>query len=125
MAKKKLTIEMLIGARAKKEKFMSKEIYIESLGGTIMLQKCKYDVILGVMDSISRDSSMSNIIEIFKELIYKSVPLFRNADLLKEYEIAEPFDIVTELLELGEIVTVGNEILQMYGFDSVEEEVKN
>lgn len=125
MASKKITIEHLLEMKSKKDKISSKEVEIKSLGGKITIQKCKYDVVLNVMDVIANDGSMGNIVEVFKELIYKSVPLFRNAELLKEYEIIEPMDIVTELLNLAEIVNLGNDILQMYGFDGLADEVKN
>lgn len=126
MAKaKKLTIELLMGRRQKKEKFMFKEVFIPSLEGTVTIKKCDYNVVLKAMDSISKDGGMSNIVDTFKELIYKSTPLFSNGDLLKEYEVAEPFDIVTELLDLGEVVNLGNEILQLYGLGTLSEEVKN
>lgn len=126
MAKnKKLTIEQLIGARSNREKFATKDIYVESLGGMVTISKCKYDVILGAMDRLTKDSNMTSMLDVFKELLYKSIAIFRNDELLKAYEIAEPFDIVTELLELGEIMTLGNEVLKLYGFDGLEDEIKN
>lgn len=126
MAKhKKLTIEQLIGSKVKKEKFMAKEVYIESLDGALLIQKCKYDVVLRAMDKMSGDTTMTDMVEIFKELIYKSVPMFQNGEVLAAYNVVEPFDIVTEILELGEIITVGNEILKLHGFDNLDDEIKN
>ncbi|MDF2612779.1 MAG: hypothetical protein K0S71_565 [Clostridia bacterium] len=122
---KKLTIEQLIGAKDKKDKFKVKEVYIESLDGSVLIQKCKDEVILNAMDSITKNDNVVNMVQIFKELIYKSIPLFKNDELLKAYEVAEPIDIVSALLELGEIMTVGNEILKLYGFDGLEDEIKN
>lgn len=125
MASKKLTLEQLIAAKSKRDKFMIKDVEIKSLGGRVTIQKLKYDVVLNAMDNITKESSMTNVMEVYKELIYKSVPMFQHADLLKTYEVVEPYDIVTELLELGEIMEVGSEILSLYGFDGLDDEVKN
>lgn len=121
----KLTIEKLIAMKSKKDSFAFKDVTIASLGGQVTIKKCKYDVILKVMDSISKDDNTSNLIEAFKELIYKSTPIFSSEELLKAYDVTEPFDIVTEILELGEIITLGNEILSLYGLDKLGEDIKN
>lgn len=125
MATKKLTLENLIAAKSKRDKFAIKDVYIKSLDGRVTVQKIPYDAVLNAMDAINKESSMTGVLEVYKELIYKSIPMFQHADLLSAYEVTEPFDIVTELLELGEIMDVGGEILELYGFDTLEDEVKN
>ena len=125
MTTKKLTLEQLIAAKSKRDKFAIKDIVIKSLGGRVTVQKIPYDAVLSAMDAITKESSMTSVLEVYKELIYKSIPMFQHADLLKAYEVSEPFDIVTELLELGEIMEVGSEILTLYGFDGLEDEIKN
>lgn len=125
MATKKLTLEQLIAAKSKRDKFAIKDVFIKSLDGRVTVQKIPYDAVLNAMDLITKESTMTNVLEVYKELIYKSVPMFQHGDLLKAYEVVEPFDIVTELLELGEIMEVGGEILSLYGFDTLEDEIKN
>lgn len=125
MVSKKLTLEQLIAAKSKRDKFAIKEVEIESLGGRVTIQKIKYDAVLNAMDTITKESTMTSVMDVYKELIYKSVPMFQHADLLKAYEVIEPYDIVTELLELGEIMKLGSEILTLYGFDGLDDEIKN
>ena len=122
---KRLKLETLIAAKTKKEEQATKELEIPSLGGTVLAKKLSNEAIADVMDRIDAKAGMSEMLEVFKELIYKSVALFHNDELLKTYNCVEPYDIVSQLLELGEIMNLGNEILEMYGFDTLADDVKN
>lgn len=122
----KLTLEDLIAKKAQREqdKFKMKECYIESLDGYITIQKCDLKLVLDSIDSINADDSMTNVVQVDKNLIYNSVPLFKSKELLAQYDLVEPYDIVSELLELGEILKLGDEILSLHGLDKIGESVK-
>lgn len=125
-AKKKLTIADLIAKKTEKEKkkHESKLFYVESLGGEVLLERPEDDVILKALDMF-KDESLSSIMEGYIFLIYNSVALFRNPELHKEYEVLDPLDIVSKLLELSERMGMGEEILKMTRMQSVGEDLKN
>ena len=125
-AKKKLTIADLVAKKTEKEKkkHESKPFYVESLGGEVLLERPEDDVILKALDTF-KDESLSSIMEGYIFLIYNSVALFRNPELHKEYEVLDPLDIVSKLLELSERMEMGEEILKMTRMQSVGEDLKN
>ena len=84
---------------------------------------------LQLIDKYKDDDSLGGKFELYKELIYMSVPLFQNKQLQEVYEVAEPTDIVTLLFEqnLTAITALGDEIGAMYGINDngAIEELKN
>ena len=124
---KKVTLQDFIAKAKQKEadKFKIKGIYLERLEGEVMIQKIKLNKVLDAIDRIDKDDSMVNLIDVYKELVYDSVPILKSEELKGEFELSEPFDIVTEIFELGEILYLGNEILTLYGLTDLDKTVKN
>ncbi len=127
MENKKLTLNDFIAKAKQKEqdKFKAKAVFIESLEGEVMLQKIPINNVLVAIDRITTDDSMQNIIDVYKQLIYESIPMLKAKELQEQFNLAEPFDIVLELFELNEITKLGEEIQSLYGLDKLEDTVKN
>ena len=127
MDNKKLTLNDFIAKAKQKEqdKFKAKAVFIESLEGEVMLQKIPINNVLVAIDRITTDDSMQNIIDVYKQLIYESIPMLKAKELQEQFNLAEPFDIVLELFELNEITKLGEEIQSLYGLDKLEDTVKN
>ena len=127
MDNKKLTLNDFIAKAKQKEqdKFKAKAVFIESLEGEVMLQKIPINNVLVAIDRITTDDSMQNIIDVYKQLIYDSIPMLKAKELQEQFNLAEPFDIVLELFELNEITKLGEEIQSLYGLDKLEDTVKN
>lgn len=127
MENKKLTLNDFIAKAKQKEqdKFKAKSVFIESLEGEVMLQKIPINNVLVAIDRITTDDSMQNIIDVYKQLIYDSIPMLKAKELQEQFNLAEPFDIVLELFELNEITKLGEEIQSLYGLDKLEDTVKN
>lgn len=127
MENKKLTLNDFIAKAKQKEqdKFKAKAVFIESLEGEVMLQKIPINNVLVAIDRITTDDSMQNIIDVYKQLIYDSIPMLKAKELQEQFNLAEPFDIVLELFELNEITKLGEEIQSLYGLDKLEDTVKN
>lgn len=129
MAKKNknLTLDDFIAKAKQKEqdRFKAKAVFIESLEGEVMLQKISIDKVIDAMDRITRDDSTQNVMDVYKQLIFDSIPMLREKELLEQFELVEPFDIVLKMFELGEIMELGNQIQSLYGLDKLDDVIKN
>lgn len=127
----KATLEALLErkAQAMKAKMAVKEIAVPVLNMTLTVEKLPLAKVLQLIDKYKDDDSLGGKFELYKELIYMSVPLFQNKQLQEVYEVAEPTDIVTLLFEqnLTAITALGDEIGAMYGINDngAIEELKN
>ena len=115
--------------QAMKAKMAVKEINVPVLGMALTVEKLPLARVLNLIDKYKDDDSLNGKFELYKELIYVSVPLFRSTQLQEAYEVAEPSDIVTLLFEqnLTAITNLGDNIAAMYGINGAEavEELKN
>lgn len=127
----KATLEALLERKtqAMNAKMAVKEINVPILGMALTVEKLPLARVLNLIDKYKDDDSLNGKFELYKELIYISVPLFRSAQLQEAYEVAEPSDIVTLLFEqnLTAITSLGDKIAAMYGINGAEavEELKN
>ena len=110
-------------------KMAVKEINVPVLGMALTVEKLPLARVLNLIDKYKDDDSLNGKFELYKELIYISVPLFRSTQLQEAYEVVEPSDIVTLLFEqnLTAITSLGDKIAAMYGINGAEavEELKN
>jgi len=127
----KATLEALLERKtqAMKAKMAVKEINVPVLGMALTVEKLPLARVLNLIDKYKDDDSLNGKFELYKELIYISVPLFRSTKLQEAYEVVEPSDIVTLLFEqnLTAITSLGDKIAAMYGINGAEavEELKN
>ena len=124
---KRATKESLL-ARAQKrdEKTKYKEYSSKVLGETLLVKKHKLSRICEILDMADEESAEGGL-ELYKQLIYESVPILQDKELQEAYGCVEPHDIVTEILDdsLGEINKLAEFILEMYDIKDLGQNVKN
>lgn len=130
MAKEKMkraTKESLL-ARAQKrdDKTKYKEYNSKVLGETLLVKKHKLSRICEILDMADEENAKGGL-ELYKQLIYESVPILQDKELQEAYGCVEPYDIVTEILDdsLGEINKLAEFILEMYDLKDLAQNVKN
>lgn len=119
---KKITIEDIL-----KPKKVTKSIEMfydsETLGGRIDFERIDTNKIMEILDEVKKNLMTVHNANLY--VIYLSVPMFRNQELLDKYEIKDsPYKIVEELLNHNvlEITQFADKILALYGF--AEEQIK-
>ena len=124
--KKKLTLEDLIAKKTEKEhkRNATEPFYVASLDGEIGLTVPEEEVIFKTMDLLE-DEDFSNILKTYSYLIYNSVPILRNPELHRAYDVVDPLDIVPKLFDIKERVQLGEQLLKMTGLDELGNDVKN
>lgn len=128
---KKATLEELIARKeqGKADKMQTKDVDIPNLGMTFTVLKQPLTRVLRLVDSYKDSDTLSSQFEMYKELIYMSVPLFQSEELQKAYDCVEPVDIVSAVLEdnVASITELGEAISDMYGLGTpkVVNEIKN
>ena len=128
---KKATLEDLIArkSQAMKAQMVIKVIEIPVLGMSVTVEKQPLARVLNLIDKYKDDDSLAGKFEMYKELIYMSVPLFRSQKLLEAYDVVDNLDIITILFEqnLMAITKLGDEISEMYGLNDNKavDELKN
>lgn len=106
-----------------KTKNATKELYVERLGGTIVIKKPSRNLIA---DTQSVETSEADAF-----LVYECVsePPLKSKELQKTFGCNEPDEIVDKIFEPGEVTTIAKECLLLagYGEDTVKEieEIKN
>ena len=121
----KLTLNQLIANRIEHEKKRtSKDISVRSLGGELTFEKPPNEVLLDLMDKVGDGSNARDAIQAFRELIYDSCQMLKSRELHEEYGIKDPYDIVDALFDLGDIVTVGTQLLEMTGLNAEDLDIK-
>lgn len=116
-----VTLEDLIN---KKTELMFKktvEVYVESLGGVIVLKQIPFSTLVRILDeAVSAEGrSIVAIGEAVKMIIFNSCLLLQDTKLQEVYECAEPYDIVEKIfgadfMAIGEI---GDSLLKLYNLD--------
>lgn len=118
----KATIDNLLQLRANNQRNQVKKIEVNGLEFTV--HKLPITAVLNIMDEY--DDTPSQQFEMFKELVYMSIPIFRDEQLRKQCECKIPHDIVTEVLgeDLQVITQLGQEITSMYKMNDEVEDLK-
>lgn len=120
----KLTLDELI--RRKEQIIMqrklseTKDLYVESLGGTITITAPPEDIL---EDMAEMDQTTAN-----KYAVYQCVkePCLKSKELQAVYECTEGMDIVSKLFKIGEITRISEEITALMGYSKeTVHEIKN
>lgn len=124
---KRATKESLLARAMKRtDEPQYREYECKTLGETLLVKKHKVSRIFEILDMAEEESARGSM-ELYKQLIYESVPIFQDKELQTAYGCAEPYDIVTEVLDesLGEINRLAEFILEMYDLKDLDKNVKN
>lgn len=124
----KASIEALLARKDKQAGTMqTKEVDVPVLDMTITVVKQPLAAVSTFFDDIHSGLSFSQSIEIYKGLIYTCVPLFHDKKLQEAYGCAEPYDVIPAVFNdnVMAIQEFGNEILGLYGFDQMINDLKN
>lgn len=124
---KKATFKDLIAKKLKKEEqqFKTSDIYVSSMDATLTFKKPKDDVIIDIMDEIGDGAKVSTMIPAFKKLIYLCCDMLQDTELHKELDVIDPFDTVEKLFDLGDIMEIGEQLMDLVNINSKVEEIKN
>ena len=114
----KRTTKELLHERAPKSKEESKykDYPCDALGSALTIKRLPLAQVCDILDMAEGSTARENL-DLYKELIYKSVPLFQDKDLLEVYDCIEPYDIVTAVFDdnIGAIGKLAEFILDLYG----------
>jgi len=124
---KKATFKDLLEKKIQKEKDKNKtkEIYIDSMDATLTFNKPSDDVVLDAVEIMGNEKDTRKIVEAYKNLIYLTCKTLQDVELQKELEVVDPFDTVSILFSLGEILEIGNQIMELVDMQGVVTEIKN
>lgn len=126
----KITIADLL---AKKEQLKNKKpktqtLYVESLGGEIVIQEPDDSIAIEALE-MTQDDEQKDLADPY--LVYNCViePNLKDPTLQSEFGCAEPTDIPKIVFKSGEIATIGGFALKLAGYGSgvraVDEKLKN
>lgn len=125
---KRATKEALLERAAKRDAAKAKyrDFYCKALGETLIIKKIGVDRICDILDMADGDTMRANM-EVNKQLVYESVPLFQDKEIQEAYGCIEPYDIVLAVLDddMNELQHLCSFILNMYGLGSLDDDIKN
>lgn len=124
---KRATKELLFERATKhKEESKYKDYPCDALGSTLTIKRLPLAQVCDILDMAEGSTARENL-DLYKELIYKSVPLFQDKDLSEAYDCIEPYDVVTAVFDdnIGAIGKLAEFILDLYGMQDVVDDVKN
>lgn len=119
---KKATLEELIRRKEQgaAEKMQTKEVNVPAIGLSFVVLRQPLTRVLKLMDQYKGNEDLSSQFEMYKELIYMSIPLFQSPELQEMYGCVEPYDVVPAVLEenLTAITELGEGISELYGLNA-------
>ena len=122
---KKLTLNDFIAKAKQKEKDKLSFKDVQTKAGLITMQKLDDKKLLELMDQIEDCDTMKEMVEVYKAVIYESVPTLRKKELQENFKLVEPYDIVTQVFEISEIVDLAVRIIEIHGLNDIGEDIKN
>lgn len=124
---KKATFKDLIAKKLKKdeEQFKTKDIYVKSMDAILTFKKPKDDLAVEAMNDIQNGGDISKMVEAFKKLIYHCCDMLQDTELHKELDVVDPFDTVNKLFDLGEVIGIGEQLMDLIDIDGKVEAIKN
>lgn len=118
----KATLNNLLETMAKNKRDSVQTLTVDGLDFTV--QKLPITAVLNIMDEYG--DSTAEQFEMFKELVYMSIPIFRDERLRAECGCKIPHDVVTEVLgdNLKTISELAKAITNMYNMNDEVEDLK-
>lgn len=121
----RLTIEDLRDRALRNDEVQSVEIESSMLGGSLLAVRLPTRRVMEIIDEAGED--LASQYEANIRLIYESVPMLRDQELMTLVNAAEPYDVVETLFggNIQEIGSLAEKILGMYGMAEAVDELKN
>lgn len=80
---------------------------------------------ISALNKLNERADISDAIEIYKTMIYDSCDILHDTKLHKECDVIDPLDIIDVLFDVGEILKIGDELIEFNGLTSLADEIKN
>lgn len=124
---KKATFQDLLAKKLKKEQdqFKIKDIYVSSMDAILTFSKPKDDTVLDIIDEMGNMEDIKKVIGGYKKLIYLTCSMLQDVELHKELEVLDPFDTVDKLFDLGDIMEIGEQLMDLVNIGGKNEQIKN
>lgn len=109
---KVVTTEMILAKKGLIEQAPA-PFYSEFFGGDIVVENTHPESFAQTLAGGQNDE-----IYAYSKLIYENCPLFRNKELLQEYELDDPYLLAKKIYgsNIVEMLQLGNYILSVYGY---------
>lgn len=101
----------------------TKDIFVKSMGKEMTFKKPSDDLVLEIMDEIGDNTNTSEMVKAFKKLIYLTCDLLHDPELHKELDIKDPYTTVDEIFDLGDILQIGEQLMDL--IDIGDAKIKN
>lgn len=123
----KSTFKDLIAKKIQKEqnKFLTKDIFVSSIGKTLTFKKTSDDFILDVIDEMGDNKDTRTMVAAFEKLIYDCCEMLQDTELQKELEVVDPFDTVRVLFDLKDKMEIGEQLMDWLDIGGKVSEIKN
>ncbi|MWC26632.1 phage tail assembly chaperone [Paenibacillus sp. MMS18-CY102] len=114
----KLTLAALIEKKAAREVRANRteEVFVDSLDGMLTLSVPPKDIVYKSIDMQQEGNSVADTMYSNALVIYHSVELFRDPELLKAYEVSDNIEIVSKILEPYEVNDIAVKVLELGGY---------
>jgi uncharacterized membrane-anchored protein YjiN (DUF445 family) len=124
---KKATFEDLLKKKIQREKdrYKTIDIYVVSMDAIMTFKKPKDQFIFNVVDDIQNSEDTEKMVEAFKKLIYQCCEMLQNPELQNKLGVVDPFDTVDALFDLGEIMSIGEQLADFIDVQGKVEKIKN
>lgn len=127
MDKRKATFDDLLKKKLKKEEKQNKtkNIYVTSMDAFLTFKMPKDDFALEILAEVEDGKDTEKLVKAFEKLIYQCCDLLQDPELHKELGVVDPLDTVASLFDLGEIMALGDQLVDMIDVEGRVEVIKN
>lgn len=128
METNKVSLKQLIEKKLEKDgrKTAAKDIYIESLGGSITFNNPSDAARIEYSEKVKSESYI-DMIDGMVKLIYDCCPTLHSKELQESIEVDYPYDTVRAIFDITEITDLGVKLINFFDDeeDDAEEKLKN
>lgn len=121
------TFDDLIARKLQREKDREafREIHVPSMGKTLAFHRPADSETIGFLDVLDSSSNVSDVYEMYKEMIYKCCPLLHSDKVREAFEVTVPTDVVPKIMDPADVMQVGETLSKFLGLERIGEDVKN
>ena len=121
------TFDDLIARKLQREKDREtfREINVPSMEKTLVFHRPADSEIIGFLDVLDSSSNVSDVYEMYKEMIYKCCPFLRSDKVREAFDVTVPTDVVPKIMDPADVMQVGETLSEFLGLSRIGEDVKN